>query len=185
MKQTIVERLHDQFGEIVNQIDESEITLRLTAEENFRKSLLLAAASYFETRITNSLVELVRNSAQSNTLVEEFVRNKAISRQYHTLFQWDSGNANTFFGLFGSGFKEFMKTRIENQDGIADSIKAFLEVGGERNRLVHQNYGTFALEKDAEEIFDLYITARPFVEGIYDLMIEYLAEEAHAIEIGD
>jgi len=42
--------LYEEFVDIINQIDEKEITLRITAENNFRKSLLLATASYFETR---------------------------------------------------------------------------------------------------------------------------------------
>ncbi len=178
MKATIVERLHTQFLEIIGQIDEKEITLRLTAEENFRKTLLLAAASYFEARITEALMDLVRNSTRGNHLVEEFVRNKAISRQYHSWFQWDAGNANSFFGLFGTGFKAFMKNRIKENEDIAHSIKAFLEIGSERNRLVHQNFGTFALEKDEDEIYNLYVKARPFVENISHVMMEFLKEEA-------
>jgi len=182
MKATIVERLHTQFIEIINQIDEGEITLRLTAEENFRKALLLAAASYFETHITESLMDLVRNSTRGNSLVEEFVRNKAISRQYHTLFQWDAGNANSFFGLFGPGFKTYMNKRIKENEDTVYSIKAFLEIGSERNRLVHQNFGTFALEKDANEIYKLYVKARPFVEDILNVMMEYLKEDTENID---
>jgi hypothetical protein len=91
---------------------------------------------------------------------------------------WDASNANSFFGLFGSGFKTYMKNRIKEDENIAHSIRAFLEIGSERNRLVHQNFGTFALEKDANEIYNLYVMARPFVEDISHVMMEYLKEEA-------
>ena len=70
-----------------------------------------------------------------------------------------------------------MKNRIKGETDIDNAIKAFLEVGNERNRLVHQNYGTFSLEKDANEIYNLYLKARPFVEGLYDLMKDYLEHE--------
>ena len=109
MKRTIVDRLYNQFGEIVDQMGDTEITLRLTAEENFRKGLLLASASYFENRITETLLGMVSNATNNNLTVDEFFRNKAISRQYHTYFQWESSNANSFFGLFGEGFKLHMK----------------------------------------------------------------------------
>ena len=46
------------------------------------------------------------------------------------------------------------------------SIKAFLEVGRERNRLVHQNFASFVLEKTAAEIFELYEHALYFVDLI-------------------
>jgi len=114
-------------------------------------------------RITESLMEIVNSATNRNPLIEEFVRNKAISRQYHTLFRWDAPNANAFFGLFGLDFRSYMETKIREQEEMSESIKAFLEVGRERNRLVHQNYGTFTLEKDASEIYGLYRRARPFV----------------------
>lgn len=176
-KMTIVEQLHEQFSDIVDQIDAQEITLRMTAEDNFRKSLLLSAASYFEMRITESLMEIVDSSTNGNPLIEEFVRNKAISRQYHTFFRWDASNANSFFGLFGPGFRSYMETKVKEQEEMSESIKAFLEVGRERNRLVHQNYGTFTLEKNAAEIYNLYRRARPFVEELKNLMLSYLEKE--------
>jgi hypothetical protein len=79
-----------------------------------------------------------------------------------------------FFGLFGEAFKSYMLMRLKQDTQLDAAIKAFLELGRERNRLVHQNDGTFALTKTAEEIFQLYLTARPFVEGLNDLMRTYL-----------
>ena len=173
MKRTIVDRLYNQFGEIVDQMGDTEITLRLTAEENFRKGLLLASASYFENRITETLLGMVSNATNNNLTVDEFFRNKAISRQYHTYFQWESSNANSFFGLFGEGFKLHMKEKTRNSAELSNSIKAFLEVGLERNRLVHQNYATFTLEKDTDEIYALYTSARFFVEEFPALVQQY------------
>ena len=85
----------------------------------------------------------------SNVLVGEIVRNKAVSRQYHTWFQWNARNANSFYGLFGSDFRKFMKRKVRD-DNLGDSVRAFLELGNERNRLVHQDYGVFVLEKTTE-----------------------------------
>lgn len=42
----------------------------------------------------------------------------------------------------------------------------FLELGGERNRLVHEDFGAFTLEKTTEEIHALYCRTLHFVEAI-------------------
>lgn len=178
MKATIVDRLHKQFTDIVSQIDSKEISLRLTAEETFRKSLLLAAASYFESKVVSVVEDQVEHAAPGHRLLKEFVRNKAISRQYHTYFQWEENNANAFFGLFGSDFKAFMRERLRDDEDAGDAVKAFLEIGRERNRLVHQNFGVYSLEKSADEIFALYSRARQFVESLSEAMEAYLESDA-------
>ena len=142
----------------------SEISLQNTAADHFRKALLLASASYFEHRICSCVVEFVREKAAGSSLVENFVKNKAISRQYHTWFKWDESNANQFFGYFGTDFKTAMTAKIRESDDLKVSVRAFLEVGNERNKLVHQDYATFALEKTLDEIYALYQQACHFVE---------------------
>ena len=57
-----------------------------------------------------------------------------------------------------------MITAVKTDDQLDISVKAFLEIGRERNRLVHQDYGTFTLEKTADEIYKLYQAALTFVE---------------------
>jgi hypothetical protein len=164
---TAVDRL---FGEAVALVEllksTPEVSLQLTAADHLRKALLLAAASHFERRISDVVLHFVRERANGSPLVENFVRNKAIARQYHTWFQWDGTNANQFFGLFGDSFKSMMTDRIKTSSELQLSIKAFLEVGGERNRLVHQDYATFAMEKTLDEVYQLYRTALKFVEAL-------------------
>lgn len=58
-------------------------------------------------------------------------------------------------------------TDIVKQDQhIAKSISDFIEIGRERNRLVHQDYGSFFLEKSAEEIFGSYVSGMVFVDFV-------------------
>lgn len=167
MNDTVVDRLYQEFESIISHLDrEGEISFRNTADENFRKALLLAAASYFEYRVRETLEEFAKESSNGNERLVEFIKNKAISRQYHTFFNWDSSNANSFFGLFGSLFKDLMQSRVENDDQLERAIKAFLEIGRERNRLVHQDFGTFPIEKTAQEIYELYQTAIIFIDTL-------------------
>jgi hypothetical protein len=162
---------------LISYLDQgNQPSLRSTVDENFRKALLLAAASYFEHRIVNDILAFVRESSSENSLLVEFVNNKAISRQYHTFFNWNETNANQFFGLFGTTFKNFIKQELRSDDQLSSSIKAFLEIGRERNRLVHQDFGTFSLEKTSDEIYELYKSALTFVESIPSKLRECLLQ---------
>src|SRR5258706_3460370 len=114
MSGTVVDRLYNEFRDLVAYLDQgAELSLRSTADENFRKALLLAAASYFERKVCDDIVVFVENMSFKNQLVSEFVKKKAVSRQYHTFFDWESRNASTFFGLFGDAFKTFMRNELK------------------------------------------------------------------------
>lgn len=167
MPETIVDSLYRDFRNLIENLDQTtNPSLRVTADDTFRKALLLASASYFEHTITTDLVEYFNEFSSKNKIAVEFLKNKAISRQYHTFFSWDKNNANTFFGLFGEDFKNFMKEEVQKNETLDESIQAFLEIGNDRNRLIHGNYGNFPLEKTADEIFLQYKKAVVFI-GIF------------------
>ena len=173
MEETVVDRLYQEYQDIVDSLGPVELSLRNSAEETFRKALLLAAASYFEREIQDHIMMLVRKHSSGDEIVE-FVRNKAVERQFHTYFQWDGRNANKFFAMFGEGYKSYMTGRARDSQSYGHSIQAFLELGSERNRLVHQDFGNFPLEKTSKEIFDLYREARVFVDSVGTSFDEYL-----------
>ena len=168
---TIVERLHGEFQALVTVLErEAEPSLRVTADDTFRKLLLLSAASHFEHLVTDAVVTFSANASGGSERVVEFVRRKALSRQFHTLFDWERNNANAFFALFGDVFKANMEGLVKNDAGLAEAIRAFLEIGRERNRLIHQDLGSFSLEKTAAEIFALYQRASRFVQELPGLL---------------
>ncbi len=162
-EQSVVDRLHVDFKQIVEHLGATEISLQTSAEEIFRKNLLLAAASYFERRISEGLLDFIGRTG-SPDLVVEFVRKQAIERRYHTLFDWDRPNANKFFRLFGTPFGEYMEQYINDHPDFGESVRAFMEIGSERNRIVHQDFGSAPLEKTTDDIYRLYLRALLFVE---------------------
>jgi hypothetical protein len=169
---TIVEKLHQEFSDLSEFLgDAGEISFRASADGTFRKALLLAAASYFEVRLTEILIEFSHVVSNRNETLTSFLRNKALKRQYHTLFNWEANNANAFFGLFGEDFKNSAVAQVAQDAGLDQAIKAFLEVGRERNRLVHQDFGTFTLEKTSDEIFALYKSGERFIAWISSQLI--------------
>ncbi|HEX7638619.1 MAG TPA: HEPN domain-containing protein [Burkholderiaceae bacterium] len=163
---TPVDRLYQEAQDVIAALGTSEPSLVVSASDNFRKALLMAAASYFEHRITSCVAEFVQEKAAGSTLVVAFVKNKAIARQYHTYFKWDAANANQFFGLFGAEFGAMMQARVRESDELRDAVRAFLEVGNERNKLVHQDYATFALEKNLDEVYASFQVALRFVNSL-------------------
>lgn len=174
MSETIVDRLYSEFQSLVSHLDQvSEPSLRSTVDENFKKTLLLAAASYFEHCVIEDILSFVKEKSSGDCLVVEFVSNKAISRQYHTFFNWDVQNANQFFGLFGNSFKTFMINEIKKDKELEEAISAFIEIGRDRNRLVHQDFGTFYLEKTADEIYQSYKKASCFTKSILNKLHQY------------
>lgn len=164
---TAVDRLYDESITIIHTLEKiNEPSLAIYAGDNFRKALVLAAASYFEHSVSSCVLEFIQERTNGSSVVVSFVKNKAISRQYHTWFKWDESNANQFFGLFGSEFKQMMSDKIKKNDDLKDSVRAFLEVGNERNKLVHQDFASFSLEKTLEEIYALYKKSLLFVDGL-------------------
>ncbi len=60
-------------------------------------------------------------------------------------------------------------------DSMRESVSAFVEIGRERNRLVHSDFGSFAMEKTSAEIYQLYQKAMDFVESLRDHFQEFMA----------
>lgn len=161
----LIEKMAQEAQEVKDLlVDRCEPSLAVTVENNFRKSLLLASASYFESEVV-SIIQKYTKQRTIGSKVEAFVSKKGLSRQYHTLFNWDGNNVNSFVGLFGEEFSSLFKELVRESPELDSSVKSFLEVGRERNRLVHQNFGSYALEKTAEEIRRLHLNAKGFVES--------------------
>lgn len=164
---TAIDRLYEESKDAMSVLEASNsVSARISAEDSFRKGLLLAAASYFEHETCRCVLSLVEDHSATSPLVAEFVRNKAVARQYHSWFKWDAQNANQFFGLFGSDFGRLMKKRVAESPELERAIRAFLELGHERNKLVHNDFATFQFEKTLDEVYGLYREALEFFNAL-------------------
>lgn len=176
MGTTIVDRLHGELSSLLAILDANqEISLRSSADDTWRKSILISAASHFEHRMTQCVLEFVNSETNGNDLILSLIKMKAVHRQYHTWFDWDSKNANSFFRLFGDAFKSHMIEIVKKDQELDSDISAFLEIGGDRNRLIHQDFGTFTMEKTADEIYEKYRMALRFVDKFPDYLAEFSA----------
>lgn len=85
-------------------------------DEAFPKALLLAAASHFEKRLTETVEDFAKEVTTDDHPIVSLVKAKAIERQYHGWFDWNKGNANKFFSLFGTGFKQYAQDQVNHKD---------------------------------------------------------------------
>jgi hypothetical protein len=161
----LVQRLYDDHRLLLQYLNERDEPSFVSAlEGTLPKVLLLAAASHLEHRIQEILIDYFRVLTGECAGAVAFVHNKAVSRQYHTYFDWDRRNANRFFALFGPDFRQEMERRCREDAALAGAIAAFMEIGSLRNQLVHQNYAVLTLGKTSQELWDLYVRALEFVE---------------------
>lgn len=162
-----VQEVYDEHAAIVAHLqDAGELSYSTTLELTFPKVMLLAAASNLEEQVKSAVTNFVRQKAGGSEEVVNFLRNKAIERQYHTFFQWDGKNANQFFAFFGDNFKERMKDIVNGDSELGQSIRDFLDLGNARNSLVHGDYAVAATDKSARDVLSQYHSACLFVRRL-------------------
>ena len=88
----LIEQLVGNHGEI-NEIllQQGQLSLQTSIVSHYRKILLLSCASYYESKIQEIVLTFAREKSGDERIFF-FLKNKAISRQYHTYFNWDSSN---------------------------------------------------------------------------------------------
>ena len=171
-----VESINEEYKGIVDfLVEQKQPSLSSAVNKYFTKILVLSAASYFEHKIQEILIEFVSSKSSNDIRVMNFLKKKAIGQQYHTFFAWGEKNnphkpgknANSFFGLFGEKFKKDLEDEIKKDVHLSEAVKAFLEIGHLRNLLVHSNFAAYSLDfKTSEEVFLLYKKANNFLTFI-------------------
>lgn len=165
-----IKSLYEEYGELIEFCRlNGQVSFELYINNTYKKALLLSAASYFETIITKTIHDFVNGKTRHNPEIVAFVEKKAMKRQYHTFFNWDGNNANQFFGLFGDALKRRAREEIRAKK-LDEAEVAFMTIGRERNRLVHQNYIEVQINDTFEEIYAKYEKACDFVDLIAQLL---------------
>ncbi|MFI6016134.1 HEPN domain-containing protein [Streptomyces sp. NPDC051287] len=155
--------------QMLSELQVREPSFHSTLQTMLPKVLLLAAASEFEHYVCLHLRDYVRDHVTAPGIVS-LVDRKAISRQYHTYFDWPNKKAGPFWGLFGKDQKRVIEAEISTKEEIREGQSAFLEIGSVRNELVHSNYATFTLNKTLEEVYDLYRRGCVFIDELPRLL---------------
>lgn len=170
MSETIIDKAYQDNARLLAYLSErNELSLLRTADDSFRKSLVLSAASLFEHRISEALYSYCARRSDSDACVLALVRIKALKRQYFSFFDWESKRPGPFFTLLGEDIGERLKSDSK-VDPLKTAIDAFLELGFLRNSLVHQNFAGYVFEKTNEEVYELYQRASVFVDRVLQML---------------
>ncbi|KJR41183.1 hypothetical protein MCHI_002917 [Candidatus Magnetoovum chiemensis] len=173
MSESEIDRLYEDNCELLKFLDNNkQVSLKSNVEDNSRKMFLLYAASHFEERLTKSIYNLAKEFNCAEPFIQ-FINNKAIQRQYHTYFNWDSKNANQLFKLFGDKFKKFMEEKVKSDREFEKAVSAFMELGRLRNEMTHGNIAEFILEKTTDEVYTLYKEGLRFVDTFPNMLREF------------
>lgn len=165
MPDTIIDKIYNDYSILLDYLElNKEVSLRNDADSNFKKVLLLSAASFFENEITEGLLKFIRSNSNNNDMIYSFAKRKGVDRQYHSYFDWRERRAGSFYSLFGDEFKKEIERELYSDELLRKSAKDFLEIGFIRNELVHENFAIYPLDKTAKDIYDLYKSATIFVD---------------------
>lgn len=140
----------------------------------FTKTFTVACGNSFEKKLTKEIPILL---SRGNPLGLNFLKNQALDRKFHTLFQWDKNNANKFFSLFGSEFKGYIADKFKEDQRYKTYEKDFLELGNLRNLIVHEGIYTYSLVRTIESVYKLYKNSLNFVVLICKSLCSYFNEK--------
>ncbi len=112
-----IKALYDEYNELISFCRmNGQVSFEMYINNTYKKSLLLSAASYFETTIIKIIHEFAESKSRQNMVLISFVDNKAIKRQYHTFFNWEGNNANQFGDCLVIHLGKKQKSRFKRKD---------------------------------------------------------------------
>lgn len=129
------------------------------------KVMIVAAASSFEKEVLRHIEEFYKETTRHESAAT-FVMKKGLHRQYHQLFGWNDNNVNVFTNFFGPGCTKNFKQQLNIHEWLETSMKDFLQLGRERNELVHGDFATHSLSLTPSEVQAKYESACRFVSCI-------------------
>lgn len=169
MDSRITELIKDYYDIHNYLMGNGQISFANDIDSYYKKILVFSCASLFENLICNSIYEKAKKS--SPIPIAEFIRNKAVERQYHTYFNWKDPKVSSiygFLGLWGEDFKTAFLSIIKSDEALAEGIKAFLIIGNERNLMAHENFIEYNPSRTFKEVETLYGQADYFLNTLLD-----------------
>ncbi len=167
MESERIERQYQDSQELYNYLlGKGEISFATYIDNVYKKVLVLSAASYFESKISELISKYAAKASGSDKRIVKLIESKVIERQYHTLFDWKANNTNTFWKLFGEETKESVRQKINGDEKLKTAEQCFIDLGRQRNLLVHENFAEFDVNITVEEIYKKYRQACNFISLI-------------------
>lgn len=176
-----VERIYNDLTAVRTLLEShGQMSDRVSFEEISAKTIVLAAASYFEKEVTSTLLTIARETG-SNRIFCTFIDKQALERRFHSMFSWRAPNANAFFGLFGPDVKDWFIAQIKANEDVSAGVREFMFLGGRRNEIVHGNFAVIAADITFEEAFKKFKTALNFVSWLPETLRAAAKQQEEAV----
>lgn len=161
----MVDQMYQEFETLATYLEETtEISLKGSAENQFRIALLLAATNHLEYRLRDNLLNIFQLLAFENEPLVAFIKHNIFQEQTKVLFPWRNKSTLEFFALFGDSFQALAQAEIERQPVFNKGCHAFFELSEIHHQLSNRNLKFFTTAKTTGDVYTLYQQARLFTE---------------------
>jgi hypothetical protein len=155
-----VDRIHGELSSLREIIQHTESLSDVNAFEALgSKTLLLAAASFFEKQVCEAILGCAKDTGTSE-IFASFIEKQALERKFHSMFQWEATNINRFLALFGTECKKIMEKEIKESEELSSAMNDFIYINSQRNLLVHNNFAAFNLDTAMDDIWLKFKSAK-------------------------
>lgn len=147
-------------------LETADPSIIVDAQAVYSKAMILAAGNWFERKVSEVLVDFARVHSNGDLRVVELVRQRAVARQFHTLFDWEQQVPSRFLALFGDRFKDASIREIKASETLASGARDFMTLVAQRNALAHAQ----ALDEEppftAAEVFTKFNSGAEWVRWL-------------------
>lgn len=158
-------------------ISSGKVDMSIDAQHLFAKVFAVCAGSCCEVEIVRILEEYVNWQSRGDDKLFRFVHTVAIDKKYFSLFDWERAEASAFFSKFGKDFADCMKFAMAKDRSLAEAVRSFLELGKQRNNLVHNDLARIEFEDTLVDVAKKFSAAEAFL----DVLPTYLVWPAPAV----
>ena len=177
-----IKRMYGDIKENLNEIDKllpnnpALVSFRNEYIDLTRRILLISAANSFERHLCRFIPNIFCSS--NHDIIYHFISKQALSRKYHTLFQWEQDKtnkkANSFYSLFGDKFKNEIRQKIDSEENLKlkEGESDFITLGNERNQVAHKGVKFAEFTRDIEGVYNLYNSSLTFYTFLCSTLIK-------------
>ena len=179
-----VESLYEDFKRAEKSLlDAGEVSALNTLSVVFKNNLVLTSASNAE-RILTSFFEELLGKVGMKTHLAFFCKKAAFDQRYHTFFDWKLANTENprkgvelFVSKFGLPFKAEHKKQVDASDELQKGAASFIQIGHQRNEMVHTGFTGYTNEKTYDEIIEHHRSAMKFLHFTMGLIESHTQAE--------
>lgn len=164
-EESYVERLWNDLAGLEQYLHPAEPTVLINTRSAFTKAMILAAGNWLERRTLQALEDFAGSASSRETLVW-FVKRRGLGRQFHTLFDWESGKVSSFVANFGPDFKKQYEEAASSDTEVLRASLDFMELVAERNELAHSSRISDEAQFTAAEVREKFYSAAGWVTWV-------------------